>query len=327
LFIGYLLAQHSPQVKLVWLVVTLGLRFPGKTLFEYTEEILGKVPGKIVTFLYILWFLHTNALVISECGNFLLTYMMPDTPVIAFNIIIVAVAAYAVRNGLEVLSRFNQLFIPVTGLLVIDFLLSTKEMRLTKMLPLFDTSFTVVLKGSVMPASWIGVIVVFSLLVPYLNRPRDAYRVTTIAILISGFILITCVLEILLVFGPILAPTFFYSIFNAVRVVSIANFMERLETILLVTWVLGSIVTVGVFYYLAVLGSAQWLGLRDYRPMILPTGVILVALSMLIYEGLVYLTNFMTYVWPLYTLLVFELGVPLILLIIALVRRKGAKSN
>ncbi len=56
--------------------------------------------------------------------------------------------------------------------------------------------------------------------------------------------------------------------FNSVRLVSIANFLERLESVVLMAWILGGFIKVGVFYYAAVLGRAQWLGLKDYRSLV-----------------------------------------------------------
>ena len=95
----------------------------------------------------------------------------------------------------------------------------------------------------------------------------------------------------------------------------------------MLAWVLGGFFKIGVFYYAAVLGSAQWLELRDYRSLVLPIGIILVALSILIHNGIVDLLDFLTRVWQPYALLVFEGGIPLVLLIVALARRKGGKKR
>lgn len=309
------------------LVVSLSLRFPGQTLFEYAEEILGKAPGKVLGFLYIWWFLHANALIVREFGVFLVTAVMPDTPIIVFHIIVVTVAAYAVRNGLEVLCRFNQLFIPVTGLLVIVFILSTKDMKVARLLPVLDAGLVPILKGAVTPTSWLGEIVLFAMIIPFLNKPREAHRVATLSILLIGFFLMVSIMEALLIFGPNVTGHWIFPTFNAVRVVSIANFLERLESVIVAAWVLGGFVKVGVFYYAAVLGSAQWLDLKDYRPLVAPVGVIVVALSILLHEGIVDLLDFLGRVWPPYALIVFEVGIPLLLLIVALARGKGGKGS
>lgn len=309
------------------LVVSLSLRFPGQTLFEYAEEILGKTPGKVLGFLYIWWFLHANALIVREFGTFLVSAVMPDTPIIVFHIIVIAMAAYSVRNGLEVLCRFNQLFIPVTGLLVIVFLLSTKDMKLTRLLPVFDTGLVPILKGAIVPASWLGEIVIFAMIIPYLNKPREAHRIATLSILFIGLFLTASILEALLIFGPNVTGHWIFPTFNAVRVVSIANFLERLESVIVAMWVLGGFVKIGVFYYAAVLGSAQWLELKDYRPLVAPVGVIVVALSILLHESIVDLLDFLARVWPPYALSIFEAGIPLALLFIALARGKGGKGS
>lgn len=310
------------------LVVSLSLRFPGKTLFEYAEEILGKVPGKIVGFLYIwLFFLIIGSGVVREFGVFLVTTTMPDTPIIVFQIVVVVIAAYAIRNGLEVLSRFNQLFIPVTGLLVITFILSTKDMKLARLLPVFDAGLIPIVKGAFRPSMVLGQIITLAIIIPYLNKPKDAHRVAILSVLLISFFLTASILETLLIFGPNVTAQFIFPTFNAVRMVSIANFLERLESVVIMAWVLGCIAKLGVFYYVAVLGSAQWLGLRDYRPLVLPVGVILVAFSILLYgENIVEMLHFISMVWGPLNLIVFEAGIPLILLIVALARGKGGKS-
>lgn len=311
---------------IAWLVARLGLRFPGKTLFEYMEETFSKVPGKIIGFLYIWWFLHSNALIIREFGVFLVVATMPDTPIIAFHIVVVAVAAYAVYNGLEVLSRANQFLIPATLLLVLVFILSVPNMDFARMLPVFDSSLTDIVKGAAVPISWMGEVVAFSMIIPFLNKPKDAPRIAILSVLIVSFILISCVLQALLIFGHHLTASWLFPVFNSVRLISIAQKVERLEIFVVLTWVLGGFFKIGIFYYAAVLGSAQWLGLKDYRPLVLPVGIILVALSILIHENSVQLFDFLTRVWPPYAIIFFEVGIPLALLIIALIRGKGVRK-
>jgi spore germination protein KB len=307
------------------LVVSLSLRFPGKTLFEYTEEILGPAPGKIVGCLYLWWFMHTNALVIREYGAFLISAFMPDTPEIAFHVMAFAVMAYMIRNGLEVLSRFNQLVLPlVLGSLLIVFILTSKDMEIQRLLPAFDTGIASLLKGAATPASWLGEIITLTMLIPSLSKPREAHRIAAIAILLISFFLMASILNALLIFGPYVTASKVFPSFSAVRIVSIANFLERLESVLIAGWVLGGFAKAGAFYYVAALGSAQLLGVKDYRPLVLPVGVIMVALSYVIHEGVVDLLDFLTLVWPPYALS-FEVGIPALLLIVALARGKGGK--
>lgn len=314
---------------IAWLVVSLSQRFPGKTLFEYAEEILGKVPGKIVGFLYIwLFFLQIGSGVVREFGSFLVTVLMPDTPLIVFNIVVVIVAAYAVRNGLEVLGRANQLLIPTTVLLAMVYIFSTGNMKLSRVLPIFDGGLLPIIKGAFVPTMWLGEIVTLTMIIPYLSKPREARRVAIISVLLVSFFLTASILEALLIFGPNLTGHWLYPVFNAARLISAGTSLERLETVIVLAWILGGFFKIGVFYYAAVLGSAQLLELRDYRPLVLPIGVILVALSILVWgESIVDMLHFITQVWAPMMLVIFEVGIPLVLLIVALARGKGGKKR
>ena len=96
----------------------------------------------------------------------------------------------------------------------------------------------------------------------------------------------------------------------------------------MLAWVLGGFFKIGVFYYVAVLGSAQWFGLKDYRPLVLPVGIILLALSILLWDGsIVDMLHFIAKVWVPILLIVFEVVIPLLLLIVAMVRGKGGRKN
>ncbi|NPV71551.1 MAG: endospore germination permease [Firmicutes bacterium] len=309
------------------LVVTLSLRFPGKTLFQYAEEILGKVPGKIVGLLYIWWLLHTNGLIIDVFASFLCVAMMPDTPFMIFFLVGIAVAAYAVRNGLEVLSRFNQMFLPhVMTLLLAVFILTVKDMKLARLLPVLDSGLSSVVKGAATPASWLGEIVIFSMFIPYLRKPSDAHRVAMLAILGTSLFMAVSILVTLLTFGPNMTSHWTFPVFSAVRAVSVAGFLERLESVTVAVWIFGGIAKIGVFYYAAVLGSAQWLGLKDYRPLVAPVGVVLMGLASLC-PSIVDLFDFIAGGWPPYALIVFEAGIPLALLIVAFIRGRGGENR
>jgi spore germination protein KB len=241
-----------------------------------------------------------------------------------FFIVGIAVAAYAVRNGLEVLGRYTEMVLPAVILLLMAvFVLTVKDMKLTRLMPVLDTSTAGIVKGAAVPASWLGEIVIFSTIIPSLRNPRDAHRVAMIATLGTSLFMATGTVVTLLVFGPNMASHWTFPVFSAVRAVSIAGFLERLESAAIAVWVLGGFAKVGMFYYAAVLGSAQWLGLSDYRPLVGPVGSVLLGMAALC-PSIVDLFDFVARAWPPYALMVFEGGIPLALLVVAHLTGKGS---
>ena len=309
------------------LIVSLTLRFPGKTLFEIPELILGKMTGKIIAFLFVLWFIHIEILVFSEFGNFMLSTVLPGTPMLVNHIVAAILIAYITRNGLEVISRFNGLLLPLFVLSVTLLVtLAFKEISLTRLLPVFDCGLADIMKGSAAPVARLGEIIVLAALIPYLNKPGQALRVAILATLVNGFIMIINVLYPLAIFGPDLTASFLYPIYTSVRIISVANFLERLEAIPVVIWITAGIIKVSILRYVTVLGAAQCLGLKDYRPLVLPVGAVVVAGSLLMYQDVAVTTTFTTEVWPFYAL-TFEAGIPLLLLVVALARGLGGKNK
>ncbi len=311
------------------LAVSLGLRFPGKTLFQFAEVILGRWPGKFVALLYIWWYIHMNAEVLRQYGSFLVSVFMPDTPVIIFELVIIAIAAYAVRNGLEVFTRMNEIILPIilVSVLILN-ILPAPEMNLKRLLPVFIENGAVpVIKGAVMPAAWMGEIVTMAVLIPYLNKAKEANKIAVTATLITGLFFLIALITDIATFGPIVNAGWLFPGLNKIRVIHLANFLERLEPFIMVIWVAGALVKISVFYWVAVLGSAQWLELKDYKPLVLPVGVILLALSIMIHESILGLFAFLGTFWGPYALTVFQVGIPLLLLVAAVFRRQGVQDS
>ena len=309
------------------LATTLGLRFPNRTIFEYPDEILGRWPGKLVSCLYIFWLIHINAGVVRQFGEFLVAGFLPDTPLIVFTLALVAVAAYAVRNGLEVFTRTNEIFFSLIILfLIISMLLTIKDVALHRLLPVGDAGVISIAKGAVVPAAWFGEIVTITALIPYLTRPRDAHRVGIGAVLVSSILLLMVVLDAIILVGADVLDAITYSGLQKFRIVNIASFLGRLEALAMVNWITGGFVKVVFFYWATVLGIAQVMELKDYRPLVLPVGALILGMSILNHEDVMDLQRFITLAFPPFVA-VFAVVWPLLLLAADLVRGKGRRSS
>ncbi|MGI6492926.1 MAG: GerAB/ArcD/ProY family transporter [Peptococcaceae bacterium] len=142
------IAATLAALLIAWLIVGLALRFPGKNLFAIMELILGTIPGKIIAFVYVLWFIHLEIIVLSEFGHFH-SFSLPDTPMAVNHIMAFIVITYMARHGLEIISRFNELFLPlfIFSVVVLS-ALSFMEMEATRLLPVFDCETADIMKGS-----------------------------------------------------------------------------------------------------------------------------------------------------------------------------------
>ena len=315
------------SLPVAWATSKLSSLYPGQTLIEYLVEILGLWPGKILAFLYLLWFIHITSIMHREYSEFLTDVFMPETPLVVFPIVTTIIIAYTVKKGLEVIARTVEIFFPWIILSVIlIFLLLIPDMDINRLLPVYDSDAICIFKGSLVPTAWMTEIFTFAMIIPFLTKPQQSLKVTFLSIIFVGLNFLFNVIGSLLVFGPFLS-TITYPVLNAGRLINIANFLQRPDPIIMAIWVAGGLMKIAVFYFVIVYGLAQWLGLKDYRPLVLPIGVILIALSIIIANSTIELSFFLAYIWPFYSLLLFQFAIPVILLMIAFAKKKILPKN
>jgi len=251
---------------------------------------------------------------------------LPETPLVAILLLGLASVAYMLRQGLEVMARTNEIFATMLLFGILLVILATPQMKLTNFLPFLEADPVSLLKGTLAPLAWFGELITIAVFLPYFNRPQDGYRICALAVFLITFMLGLAIFQVIAVFGPLVPASYLFPTFTSVRLIQLANFVERLEILVVAIWVAGGMLKVGIFYWIIVLGAAQTLGLRTYRPLILPVGVLILALSFIFHRSSVDMIRYIGLTWPFYGL-THELLLPLFLFGIALLKGKGEKKE
>ncbi|MDA8229156.1 MAG: endospore germination permease [Desulfitobacterium hafniense] len=272
-------------------------RFPNETIFQYSRTIFGKA-GKLIGILYILFLIHFTAINLSQLSMFLTTATMPETPLLFFLISMLLASAYVVRNGLEVLARLSELIGPILLIAVtMIVVLVAKEMDFKALLPMLEKGFTPLLfEGFVITQRTVEILGL-AILLPFLNEsnPKNAKKVFELSLILCSYFMLLTSIAIVTTFGVGVGKTLTFPFYNVVRIIAVADFIERIDAIHIALWVLGGIIKVAFYYYLVVLGISQLLNLQAYKPIVLPVGTIIVPLSVIVGENIVELQNFTSY--------------------------------
>ncbi|MDA8210336.1 MAG: endospore germination permease [Clostridia bacterium] len=333
MFLPALAAEHAKQdawlspffsmlegLWVVFIITELGRRFPGKTLIEYLRLITGPVLGTGLGCLFIFWMIHTNAIIIREFAELIVTTMMPETPIIIFLATITFTAALLVRAGLEVMGRTAEFLSPIfLGTFVLIPLLVGEIMKPENLLPILEKGIKPVIAGGLAPGGWFGEVALLGMLLPYLREPHKGRQAVALAVGVITVNLSVTGFAVTAVFGP--EPNLMFPFLTLAQNIRVAEFLERIESLILVVWVAGVAVKIAVFYYAAVLATAQLTGVKDYRCVVTPIGVILTVLAIIIYDNIMELVNFVARIWPFYGP-TFEWVIPALLLVVAIVTRK-----
>jgi len=116
-----------------------------------------------------------------------------------------------------------------------------------------------------------------------------------------------------------------YPLMNVGRYISYADFFENLESVIMAVWIVGAFMKISVFYYAVVLGTAQWLNLSNYKPIIWPIGILLIEFGFWSIPSSMKFFMFEKIVFPPYAIFV-QTFLPFLLLLIALVKNRKKKK-
>ncbi|MCR3921763.1 MAG: spore germination protein [Firmicutes bacterium] len=308
-------------VVTLYFVYQLGERHHGQTIFQYAEHLLGKWLGKLVGLIYIWTFLRVVAIVIREFGAFMTTSFMPNTPLSVFTFSIVLLSAWAVMAGLEVIARMNEfLILLVVTSLVAVLALSMGNWDLGSLQPLFAADLLLLLETATIPEIWKVDTITIAVIMPFITRPKRVLIAGTVATLSAGALLAIGIIGTLAIFGPQLLPTFRFPLIMFVRTINIAQILSRFEVVVMVVWVAGAFLKTTYFLYCASLGFAQITGLKEYRPVVFPLGVIATVWSFSLFENIADLEKAIS--TPSLRSYFIYLGLPVFLLLVTIVREK-----
>jgi spore germination protein KB len=309
-------------------LVSIGLarRFPQQVLAEYLPEILGGISGKILAAVYTAVFVHYTAVIVNECSTFIHVAFLRETPLTILEILIALAAVYGAYLGIEVIARQNELVWPVWLLsLFLVLLLVAKEINPDNLRPFLENGVLPVLKGSAVIGPFRGEIFLLLMLFPYLHRKREALKTAGYFLVAEAVISGTITAVIIGVFGDIVPTYMLFPIYELAWYISTAQFLERIQILIVVMWIAGVIVKMAVFYHSAAVAAAATLGLKNYRITILPIMAATVVISRVFYGTHLQLTDFLFKILPYYGPAV-ELLIPALILLIAIIRRKGGEK-
>lgn len=299
--------------------IVLTLRFPRQTLVEYCQLILGLWPGRLLCLVYVFFLLVLGATTLREFEEIMTISFMQATPPVVFGIVTVVLSSYIVSRGVEPIYRVNGIVLPIGFFFLLFVGLATlPRADVANYLPVLERGLGPPVLGSfLITASLMEGFIILSLL-PFANNLQGVYKAAVIAIpaLGASMLLGTTAIAVL---GLEASKKILMPALEMSRLIEIPG-IPRLDMLIMLGWFAGIFVKVSVIHYLLALLSAQLAGLKTYRPLIAPWGILMGVMSIYMYSNIGELVNFRGGA-NIYFLLTLEFVIPLVLLVIALVRR------
>ena len=318
-------------IVLFFIYYSLFRQYPKLPFTGYVRKIFGKYLGWIIGLLYILFFMYIAARNVREFGDLMISSTLPQTPLLAISILLVLTICYVLYLGIEVLGRTAEVLIVIlillggAGNLLV---LISGNIDLHNLQPFLEYGWKPILTTAfpLITSFPFAEMFVFTMILPYLNKPALVKKVWLSVVILSGLVLsYTSALNIA-VLGVENVERSTFPLLSTIGKVNLLDFIQRLDAIVDFSFLITIFFKASIFLYGVVIGIVDLFKLKKHQQILLPAGVILIVLSQMIAsdysEHFEEWLNVATY----YFVIPLFMVVPLVMLIITTVRNRFKKK-
>lgn len=310
---------------------SLAGKFPGKNLFQINEAVFGDKAGRIVSLVYLVFFMSLCALNLLEASNFLHYFMMRDTPLIAITASLMLACIYCVKKGFAPIVRISTVFLALALVgVAINILLSYNHVDFKFLFPVFNLKpLDYIQSTHITVAIPFGETLFLMMFNSELSEKASLKKVY-IALAVFITVIMTLVhLREVAALGPLSAYATLPS-YEAVRIISISSILSRTESLFALLLISLTFFKIMILFYISASGTAQIFRLDSYKHFIAMLGALLVIYAVEAYgspsNNILWGKNVSPFIWSFFTFVL-----PLVTLAAAIIkgafRRKEVASR
>ena len=234
LFIYYKLLNHNPDDNIVSLNNKLG------------------IIGKIINVILTLFVIFHASMILWDLTNFINSQFLFQTPLIVIAIILAIGIFYVSIKNLTTIARTGTVFFVISTILFFIAALSLiKEFDVNGLKPIFNSGFLPILKGS-FSSLGLNIFPLFIILIIPKNsiKNNDKMLKSFFKVYIFRYLCMLSVIVICVaILGIELTNLYQYPEYHILKTINIANFFQRVESVLSVQWIFESVMAIALCLY------------------------------------------------------------------------------
>ncbi|WP_373232706.1 endospore germination permease [Cohnella sp.] len=325
-----ILVSGSIVLIVTLLVTNVANLYPGQTLIQFSQAILGKFVGSIVIVIYMVQWYTIIPIVLRQFNDLVEILLLPATPKLAILLIMIALVVYVTYSGgIEGIARCSEFLGPIIILMVILVLVaSIKNIEMKNLLPIYvDSGAIAIIKGSLAPASYLGHAVEYLMLAAFLSIPtRKGVPYAYWSVITAVFFVFISVIVTVSSIGVNLSPKMWYPFFEMTRKITLWGFLENFDPFTIVIWICSVFIKLAIYLFITAYGTAQFLRIKNWRILIWFIAPVMVGFALFPKNVVEATANYLLNYWVPIALPVNMLGLPLLLLIVGKIKQKKTQS-
>lgn len=258
-------------LELVYILVWWGFfkKYERKSFVEIIKDIMGKIFGNIVCIMYFLWITLMLVFYLRMYGERVVSTSMSSINIIIILVIMFITVWYVLRSGIVPLAKMNEIiFLGLGGIFILYNILVLPELKMENLFPITYKDVVPIFKAN------LGIMAMFSLniIVLMFNDKIDhkgenkKLSIKTLATIMLISLLVISVP--LCVFGAPILVKLSIPYLNAMMQISLFDIIERVESGIMMAWILADFVLFCVLIYSAMHMIKKSFNLSNVKPLI-----------------------------------------------------------
>lgn len=239
----------------ILIIVYLGNVYRGKSLFEYSEVLVGTFVARCFAALYAVYFIVLLSLTIRVSADIIKAEILYKTPIAATMLLITAISLYAALKGLTNIGRLVEfLGTIILGIGIVLYLTAFKQGNILNIMPLFESS-QIGTYFKAVPSTifvFLGFEVITMMPLTKANG-KKALRTAVLSIWVLCFFMILIIEACCAVLGIDDIVNYNYPLIVTIRRLDIINleFAKRLDLFFILIWLLSIFCAITMLIFVA----------------------------------------------------------------------------
>lgn len=263
------------------LIFKLLKKFGNSDIIDISEYLGGKLFKTIVGFIFIFYFIVSSSILLRNFCEAIGVVYFQMTPILFIILLFIIGACISNQLGFNVSLKVNLIIIPIALIsIIIIFIANSKNFDIQKIFPILGESFnSTFLTGLINLSAFEGIIYLY-FIPPYLKEPEKYKKVYILSTILTGIYLILCVSIILFIFPSFFTTNEIMPLYSAARYISFGNFLQRLESIFMMVWILVFTSYLTITCKFAVKTFQKLTNIKSSKEIISIFGLLILAIAM-----------------------------------------------
>ncbi|ARK30925.1 GerAB/ArcD/ProY family transporter [Halalkalibacter krulwichiae] len=251
----------------IWVLSHLGNKYKGKTLFQYSEDIIGKWPARLINTLLIAFFAVAAGFTAREFGAVVRTSVLRETPLEIIVVAILVLVAISCRNNITTFAYIHHFYFPIVFMpVLIITIASLQHSNVLYLQPVLGNNPTNHIKAILLVTAMFQFSFVLTVIMPAMRESRQALKAATWGLALSAGLYLIIVIATLSVFGSEEIKNLIWPTLELTRITTLpGEILQRLDAAYLAVWVTAVYTSLFSSYFIIVYGLKQVCRLKDHK--------------------------------------------------------------